>query len=371
VCSLFGSLAVGHSLALQRQNFSIDRQISYLNSRYGGPTPLGQFELAQYWVDLNIGTPAQGPFKVVPDTGSSNLWLPSKKCKLTNLACQTHKKYDSSKSSSYVANGTKFAIKYGSGQLSGFLSQDTVTVGDVTVEKQVFAEAIEEPGLAFVEGKFDGIMGLGYPEISVDHVTPVFVNAVEQKKVPAPEFAFWLNRDPKSSNGGSLDLGGSESAHYTGDFTEVPVTRQGYWQFKMDGFKLGGNAVPGACTNGCAAIADSGTSLLAAPTAVASAINKVIAKQCILGKECIVDCAKIPTLPTVTITLAGKEFTLEGKDYVLSVSAGGQTECISGFMGIDVPAPMGPLWILGDVFMGKYYTKFSLADNTVGFALAK
>ena len=39
-----------------------------------------------------------------------------------------HHRYDSSKSSSYVKNGTKFAIRYGSGSLQGFVSQDSVTV---------------------------------------------------------------------------------------------------------------------------------------------------------------------------------------------------------------------------------------------------
>jgi cathepsin D len=327
--------------------------------------PITDYEDAQYYGPIGLGTPAQ-TFQVIFDTGSSNLWIPSQKC--SAIACLSHTRYQSSKSSTYKANGTEFSIQYGSGAVAGFLSQDVLTIADLKVQGQVFGEATKEPGISFIAAKFDGILGMAYETISVDHVTPVWYNILSQKLVDSPVFSFWLSKNPRGSNGGELTLGGVNSARYTGDFSFVPVTSQTYWEFKIDDFKLATTSL-NWCSKGCKGIADTGTSLIVGPKTEIDTLNKKLGAQIVNG-EGILDCSKIANLPDFTVVLNGKQFVLTAQEYVLKVEQAGQTQCLSGFAGMDIPPPAGPLYILGDVFISSYYTQFDFGNNRVGFARA-
>ncbi|KAJ4826247.1 hypothetical protein Tsubulata_044547 [Turnera subulata] len=426
---------------------------------------------AQYYGDIAIGTPAQ-KFTVIFDTGSSNLWVPSTKCYLS-IACFFHSKYKASQSSTYKKNGTSADIHYGTGAISGFFSNDNVKVGDLVVKDQAFIEATKEPGLTFMMAKFDGILGLGFQEISVGNAVPVWDNMVKQGLVKEPVFSFWLNRKVGEEEGGELVFGGVDPNHYKGKHTYVPVTQKGYWQFNM-GDVLIGDKPTGYCEGGCAAIADSGTSLLAGPTTVITMINHAIGASGVVSQQCkavvaqygqaildlllsqagpkkvcsqvglcafdgtrgvsmgiqsvvdetndksfgsgndamcaacemavvwmqnqlmqnqtqdrilnyvnelcdrmpspmgesAVDCGNLSSMPTVSFTVGGKVFDLDPHEYVLKVGEGAAAQCISGFTALDVPPPRGPLWILGDIFMGRYHTVFDSGNLRVGFAQA-
>ncbi|PVV02233.1 hypothetical protein BB560_003321 [Smittium megazygosporum] len=321
--------------------------------------PISNYLNAQYYGEISLGSPPQ-KFQVVFDTGSSNLWVPSSSC--SSIACYFHSKYDNSKSSTFKGNGTLFEIRYGSGSVKGIISNDVLNVGGVDIKGLDFGEATEEPGLAFIFGKFDGIFGLGYDNIAVNRVVPPFYRMIQDNLLDKPMFSFYLNdANNNASPPSELTFGGYNDKLFKGDLHWADVRRKGYWEVDLESFQLGDTKVD---TPGTGAAIDTGTSLIALPSDLADIINKQIGGKKNFAGQYIVDCATVPNLPDFSMTYGGKKFVLKGSDYVLNV----QGQCMSGFMGLDIPPPLGPIWVVGDVLLRRYYTVYDMGNNRVGFA---
>ncbi|KAH8388043.1 hypothetical protein KR093_011308 [Drosophila rubida] len=337
---------------------NVKAEVEHLRAKYGLPLArnaneeeLSNYINMAYYGAITIGTPPQS-FKVLFDSGSSNLWVPSSKCWFFDVACMNHNQYDHDKSSTYESNGESFSIQYGSGSLSGFLSTDTVDVNGLVIKSQTFAEATSEPGTSFNNAKFDGILGMAYQSLAVDNVVPPFYNMVSQKLVDDSVFSFYLARDGTSTTeGGELIFGGSDASLYTGDLTYVPISEQGYWQFTMAGATIDGQTL---CED-CQAIADTGTSLIVVTEEAYEILNNLLN----VDDEGLVDCSTIDSMPVLNLKIGSGSFTLDPSAYI--IQSDGECQSAFEYMGTD-------FWILGDVFIGKYYTEFDLGNNRIGFA---
>lgn len=151
------------------------------------------------------------------------------------------------------------------------------------------------------------------------------------------------------------------------------------------------------CEGGCEAIADTGTSLITGPTESIRRLAKTLNAKPVPGGTYFFHCEDVISLPPITFIIQSVNFTLYPEDYILKVSSFichtsnlrmafllvlilsafkstqvtqfGHSICLLGFMGLDVPEY--PLWILGDVFIGKFYSIFDFGQKRIGFAKAK
>ncbi|XP_076023075.1 renin [Genypterus blacodes] len=341
------------------------QKIPHDNTNGTVPTPLTNYLDTQYFGEISIGSPAQ-MFNVVFDTGSANLWVPSQSCSPFSTACFTHNRYDATKSRTYVENGTGFSIQYASGNIRGFLSEDVVVVGGIPVV-QVFAEATSLSAMPFIFAKFDGVLGMGYPNVAIDGITPVFDRIMSQHVLKEEVFSVYYSRDPKHSPGGELVLGGTDPNYYTGTFNYMGTRDIGKWEVIMKGVSVGNQML--FCAEGCTAVIDTGSSYITGPASSVSVLMKTIGAQ-LDESGYKVNCDTVKTLPSVTFHLGGHEYELTQEDYILWQSQIEGDVCTVTFRGLDVPPPTGPIWILGANFIARYYTEFDRHNNRIGFATA-
>lgn len=360
-------LARHHHSAEYLRDMATKRAVFTPPARQVGSPPVilqKDFQDSEYYGMITIGTPPQN-FTVIFDTGSANLWVPSVECNDYKVSpgCQNHNKYNHNDSSTYVKVGKGFFLPYGSGTVLGFLSEDTARFGPITVTKQEFGEVTVEPGAVWQESPFDGLCGMGYPQLAFPPgVTPPFDNMMKDHDFKNNEFSVFLS----SKQGGdtsALILGGTDSTYYSGDvfFTKLNPLQPllGYWLITGDEIQVNGNNT-GVCKN-CGLVVDTGTSVLTGPPSQIGPLLKAVGNVSS-------DCSNVDQMPTITFVIGGKSFDLGPDFYVLkATNSNGAQECQLGIQALN---PGIPLWILGDPFIRKYYTVFDRTNNQVGFATA-
>jgi len=176
------------------------------------------------------------------DTGSKNLWIPDISCgtgvnsTLNTTQCQSRDEFNSSASSTYVANGTAFNITYGVGFAIGFDGMDTVRFGaagstQLVIPNTTFAQITDFPSFLEIP-VLDGLIGMGIQPNAVNNDTPPFINAIQQGLV-GPLFTVYLDTAGNSAEddpaGGDFTFGGLDLTN-CGDIIDwVPFRNEFRW----------------------------------------------------------------------------------------------------------------------------------------------
>jgi hypothetical protein len=326
---------------------------------------------SEYYGQVIVGSPPQ-KFMVVFDTGSGNLLLPSTEC--VDEACTSHKRFDSGLSATAMqvayadqpstpvaADGSRdvVTITFGTGEMSGVYIRDNICLGTGDICSQAnFVAATEESDEPFSLVPFDGILGLSLPQMAEGPSFSVLDRLVESGVLQESVFGVFFGNDGEQSE---ITFGSYKKNQMDTELFWAPVTIPGYWQVAMDDITLN-NKNMGLCSGAqhkCQVAVDTGTSLLAGPSDVVSALVEKL--------QVADDCSNLQSLPDLGFIVGDHILNLKPEDYVAETSE----RCSVGLMSLDIPPPKGPLFIFGDPFLRKYYTVYDRKNMRVGFALAK
>jgi len=390
---------------------------------------------------IRLGTPPQ-EFRVVFDTGSGHVVVPASECQ--SEACLVHRRYDLQASGSAKpinADGAEVlpgelcdqvTIGFGSGEVLGEFVSEKVCLGGFgtgpeapCVAMHVVA-AVEMSAQPFKSFDFDGILGLGLPQLAL-HQNFSFVDWLSATgRVKTPQFGVFLTEGEEGEES-EIAIGGQNDARALEAITWSPVAlpEHGYWQVSILAVRVDGVELD-VCKDGtCRGVFDTGTSHLGIP----ASYEKEVAGLLTRPADDFLDC-RLVSAPTLEIEIPGRTLVLGAENYMrrmplrkdINVSstngvrpapqtrrgvhqhtsgaataatltrlrptaadasaapAGGEAAAPGGSMErqcrprltpINFPEPLGPkLFILGEPVLHRYYTVFDWQQHQIGTALA-
>eukprot|EP00418_Pyrodinium_bahamense_P092009 CAMPEP_0179037670 /NCGR_PEP_ID=MMETSP0796-20121207/14246_1 /TAXON_ID=73915 /ORGANISM="Pyrodinium bahamense, Strain pbaha01" /LENGTH=611 /DNA_ID=CAMNT_0020733981 /DNA_START=127 /DNA_END=1962 /DNA_ORIENTATION=- len=366
------------------------------------------YHKSAYWGTLAVGTPPVH-FKVVFDTGSGHIILPSTYCRTPT--CRQHTRYKRSMSTSATDidnDGTvvkpgqqrdQISVGFGTGEVTGVFVEDVVCVSSSNVPgstpdckpmRLILATHMsEEPFLQF---QFDGILGLGLsglsqaPEFNFLHVMAGLINEMGGTR-PNVFSVFLASHSYENSD---LTLGGVVEEHMDGDlaWNSVLEPQLGHWLLAVKSIRVDDDVIV-FCHEGCRAVVDTGTSLLSVPSPSFPELYELLRHEADAELGC-----KGPG-PQFHIELESITLTLTPADYARPENQLGlqsspmrpflppnfhrnetftTTEyCKPMVMAMDIEEPVGPkLYVLGEPVLRKYYSVFDTSAHAprIGFASA-
>lgn len=324
---------------------------------------------------LYVGVPAQ-KFDVAFDTGSGNLIIPSAICQ--TAACLAHRRYDrelSGKAQEIASlddlstapkpTGPRDTIELtvGAGNAIGQLTSDRVCLGEggSICAQTAFVEATSMSDEPFGVLPYDGVLGLGMPGVSIRKRFNFLGNLAENGVMELDRFAVWLAADGDEEDSeivfGALD----EARIGAGDVMWQRVARPelGLWQLEMKDIALDHSSMNACSTNRCWAALDTSTEVVGGPREIMDALITDLNIQ--------TDCSNYDQLPLLGFVFDEFVLNLEPSDYVKRSHRG----CFHQLAAIDVPPPHGPIFLLGEPFLRRYYAVFDRPTLKIGIALAR
>lgn len=320
-----------------------------------GNATLGDFYNELYVVNVTLGTPAQ-TISLVTDTTFAGISINS--CGgMVSTNC-----YNSNLSSTYVFKGLD--------RYNETIGQDVFTLVGFTSKTQGFMlNNFDGPNITFASNgqPFDGSLGLAWPSLAVNNVTPPIQNLLSQ--FDKPVFSMFLERKGSNANGqagGLLTLGAIDTQNCDSNVNYAPLTSLSLWQFSVSGFSVGSYQK----TKAMQVFVESSTTLLGAPTDDFNAILKATNAVYDQGNDIYTLPCNSTGLPDLQFTINKQVYSVSSKEYVIQ-DLFESSLCYLAIYDNGNGGFGGPAWLLGDPFMRSYCTIFDVGNKQIGFANVK
>lgn len=341
------------------------------------------------------------------DTGSFELVTFGTSC----ATCGRAAGFDAKKSPTLVQGMLTSSQTYGSGTTQSVEAFDLVNFGAEKAVNQTFWHVMSASMPLLVNAPFQAIIGVGPPEtpaadawsFAKQDVSEVSHYFEEGKKAPAAtiaqakqtvEVAMEVSKrttmmDSMGVRTFSICIGamtGSDGLFTWNDdvhktnmdmFVQVPIVGSHTWSVQLNSVSLsykgkrrvpvGADSAAVECQDGCSAILDSGTSLLAVP-------RSVYARLAAAAEKVHGDCSNLEDLPDLVFEMNGHSFSLPPDAYMAEVVGTFPVDlqhlifarrqparrCKLMVMEIGSRTQYGAMWLLGVPFFRKYYTVFDV-----------
>ncbi|RCN49881.1 eukaryotic aspartyl protease [Ancylostoma caninum] len=306
-------------------------------------TPVIDYDDMAYMAQITLGTPPQ-QFVVFLDSGSSNLWVPDVSCAEDPLRDVPHLlpaqvlqriwQYPRSQKclhreaqlQSESIQHLRKAARVIPDVLPNWGRQRILWAGHFL--RQIFGQ-VTTMAEGFDKQPEDGMLGLGWPALAVNVITPPMFNLLNQGELDMPYFVVYMRHLGMHSDlsGGQLTVGGLDTEHCSSTYDKIPLTSRTFWQFKM--------------------------------SSVSAGVNAKWRES--LGSY-FIECGGND--PDISFGINGNTYTMTQKNYKISMGAG---VCMFAFF----PSTAGgfyPSWMLGPPLIREYCQIHDMQGGTIGMA---
>ncbi|PGH36336.1 hypothetical protein GX50_00841 [[Emmonsia] crescens] len=312
-----------------------------------------------YFSVMHFGSERQAMWMLI-DTGASNTWLISSNCTLE--PCKMHNTFGSEDSNSLSITDIPFTVTYGTGKVSGFLVNDSVSFAGFDLQRVGFG-SVMDMSEEFKSYPMDGILGLGRAPAYKVKVPTVMQELQKGGLLEKNIIGVNLQRHGDGATDGQIVFGGVDRTKFTGDISYTKtLPNVDHWEAPVDDLVIDGTPLNFQGKNG---IFDTGTSFILMPFDDAKRIHNAIpnsVKSTEWDTNWDLPCS---TTAKIELVISSMKYRISPKDYIGEPVKDGM--CRSRILGHQ-PFEDNE-WLLGATFLKNVYAVFDFDENRIGLAM--